>query len=389
MALIFADGFDLYSSRADLELHGWDAEGTVGTQTDLSLTEGRFGGGALKVISTNSQGFVYTFPTGAKPVAGTTLIIQFSYKSTDITDGSAETLVRVRNSGGSDFFHLTQLGTTGALSLTHGTGTVALTGVLPCDGNWHYIKIKCLFGTLGTNGTFEIYIDEVLTDTLTGIDTHLGGNPIDNIRFAGLGGIGQAWWDDIIIMDTSGSRMNDYIDPVKIETFAANADGGVVDWTASAGSDVSCVDDVPNAHNGDTDYIESSTAAQESRFGMANLADTPTLIHAVQVRLNVKQQTAGDTYRGLMNSGGTEQVGATLTPPAAYTWDRNLIQDVDPATSASWTKSGIDALEVGAEVVAAGGGATRITAVAMEVLRSISAVGAGGGAKPITCVIAS
>lgn len=391
MALILADGFDIYSSRADVLLtgHGWSSDGS-NLQTEFSTTGGRFGGGALTNIGGNNFTWIYTFPSAL--AQGTTLIIQFSYKTDDAGDASSETLVAARTSGGTNFFNLTQTGTTGDLAFVAANGTTTTwSGALPADGNWHYIKMKVLFGTTDGNGAFEIYVDEVLIGTLTNIDTRAGTGTVANLRFGGLGSNGTqiAYFDDIIVMDGTGSRLNDYIDPAKIETFAANADSAVVDWAASAGTDISCVDDVPNAHNGDTDYIESSTAAQESRFGMANLSDTPTLIHAVQVRLNAKQQTAGDTYRGLMNSGGTEQVGATLTPPAAYAWNRNLIQEFDPDTSTSWTRAGVDALEVGAEVVTAGGGATRITAVAMEVLRSISAVGAGGGAKPITCVIAS
>lgn len=390
MALLFMDGFDIYTDRADVLLtgHGWLTDGAA-AQTDFSTTGGRYGGGALTNVGGSNFTWRYQFPTDL--AQGTTLIIQFFYKSNDSTDASPETLVSAFSASGIAAFNLTQQGTNGDLVLVpNGGASQTMAGALPADGLWHDIRIKVTFGTTASNGSVEIRVDGTTYGPFTGLDTQVGASLIRDVRFGGLGSasVATAFFDDIIIMDTAGTRLNDFIEPARIVAFGATADGGVVAWTASVGTNVSCVDEALAAHNGDVDFISSSTAAQESRFAMGDLTETPTVLHAVQVRCNAKQQVAGDTYRGLMNSGGIEQVGDTLTPPAAYAWNRNLIQMTDPATAASWTKSGVDALQVGAEIVTAGGGSTRISTIAMEVLRSVQTV-ALGTASAITCVISS
>ena len=146
--------------------------------------------------------------------------------------------------------------------------------------------------------------------------------------------------------------MTDFIGDVKITTQSPTADAATVDWTASAGSDYQCVDETPNAANDDTDYISSSTAGQESRFAMSNLAATPAAVHAVQVRYRAKKTDAGNrTIRSLVNSNATESVGVERGLSTAYKWFHGDVFELDPDGSVDWDGAAIDALEVGVEVV--------------------------------------
>jgi hypothetical protein len=78
---------------------------------------------------------------------------------------------------------------------------------------------------------------------------------------------------------------------------------------------------------------------------------SPLTIHAVQVVAAAKKDDATTrTYRTNVKSSSTTANGATKALATSY----QIFSDVfetDPATSAAWTESGVNAMQVGPEVV--------------------------------------
>jgi len=158
--------------------------------------------------------------------------------------------------------------------------------------------------------------------------------------------------DDLFVMDTTGTVFNGFMADRRIQTLIPNADGGVVDWAASSGTDVSCVDDALSAQNGDTDYIESSSPGQESRFALSNLPVSPASVDAVMIKLCARKSDAGDrTVRGLVNSSSSEAVGSAVGLTTTYGWKSSGVFLTNPNGSVAWTESAVNALEAGVEVV--------------------------------------
>lgn len=346
MALVFMDGFDCYATGAEAVEGGWVPDST--TTNTIDTAGGRYGGGALKFTSTALL-WGRNVPYQAY---GGTLIIGFACKHDGVT--STNNLWQLYSDTGSLICRVSHT-IAGALSFVPNSGTTlteagnSLTG-----GAWHWVEIKVLFGTTAANGSVTIKVDGTTVITGTSLDTNTTGTGVGRIEFGPAGNSANpAYIDDVVVMNLTGSTMNDFIGDSRINTHTPVADGGVVNWTATgAANDYQCVDDSPNATNGDTDYIASSTVGQESRFDMSNTALTPTTVHAVHLRYRGKKTDAGTrTLRGLINSSSTESVGTEYGLSDGYRWFWGDIFTLDPNGSIPWTEASVNALQVGVEIV--------------------------------------
>jgi len=345
MALIHMDGLDCYADLTDMSRAGYQPEST--TSLAIDTTGGRYGGGSVR-FGTASLAVNLPIPLLAY---GGTLIVGFAVYHSGSAAGALLTAVSDADATAFKIEHTAA----GVLKFYTGASTLVYTSAgAPLTANaWHWVEMKIVLGN-SPSGSFEVKVDGGASDSFSSTDTQPTGTGIVLLQLSAGGAVSPnyARIDDIVVMDGTGAALNTFIGDSKITTHAPSSDGGTVDWTASAGTDVSCVDETPSAANGDTDYISSSTAAQESRFNVADLANTPDIIHAVQARYKAKKADAGArTVRGLVNSGGTEQTGTTVGLTTTYAWLKGPVASVDPNTSSAWDSAGVNAVQVGVEVV--------------------------------------
>lgn len=116
-----------------------------------------------------------------------------------------------------------------------------------------------------STGYFSLYIDGKKLLSFVGNTRALG---VTGVYIGGRRGTGGGWanvyFDDLYI-DT-GSGDPDAVVPSRFFPFhAVTADDTPVDWTASAGTDASCVDDAA-APNDDTDYVLAAAAGLDDFF---------------------------------------------------------------------------------------------------------------------------
>jgi hypothetical protein len=137
-------------------------------------------------------------------------------------------------------------------------------------------------------------------------------------------------------------------------SYASTTGGVVFSVYATASitvtSNATLVDEA--AQDGDATYVYSSTNGHEDLYDLADLAATPTSIVGVQSRMFAKKSDSG-TRNGQIRvkSGGTEVGGTDTALSTSYTW-LNKVDTVDPNTSAAWTASAVNALQVGPKVTA-------------------------------------
>lgn len=202
-------------------------------------------------------------------------------------------------------------------------------------------------------GQVELRRDGVSIASATGIDTQNGGTTALNRVL--LGGAGTAAtmnvvYDDFYALDTAGAVNNTFLGDRRVTVLRPTGAGSSTQFTPSAGANWSVVDD--GTGNGDTDYVESATIGHLDLYAMANLGFSPTIINGVQFTLDAKRtdgvarvikpkiRQAGTNYDWLSN--------VTLTDAYVKTVQ---IRETNPATSAAFIASDIDAIEAGVEVV--------------------------------------
>ena len=233
-----------------------------------------------------------------------------------------------------------------------GTLLATSSSVVRVDGAYVHLEAKVTVNS--STGSVDVRANGVaitFDNSLSGINTNNGGaGAIDQLwvgEDVGFARSGCAW-DDWIIWNTLGSANNNFLGDLRVGYSAANASGTHSDGTASSGTLLSCVDEVPS--NGDTDYIamDNTSLPKAASFNMENAPANAISINAVQPLGVVRKDDAGtNTGRLLLLSGATEDDGgADLGPVSSYA-EFLRIHETDPDTAAAWTVTGFNAIEVG------------------------------------------
>ncbi len=185
------------------------------------------------------------------------------------------------------------------------------------------------------------------------------------------------WWQgNPYIVGTDGTIYKGTLNGSEKDPSGA---GGVTQWTPSASTNVSNVDEGFGATDGDSTYNSSSTAGQIDTFAYANfsLSDPTTPIGGVELLTSLRRTSTGGTtpvMRAVCRIGGVNYfasfIDATLNGAAipgaiqndtSYHWHAAVFY-TNPATGALWTFTDIDAAEFGYELTTApGAGAIRVS----------------------------
>lgn len=342
MTMLFVDGFDHYAT-ADITLK-WSSI-TVGSPT-IQSASGRRGTGCLR--GGTLVGIRKTFASAA------TLVVGFAYKYVGALSagricsfedsGSAQVSVHINSDGTLKVVQgaSTNLGSSSAAALSAGT--------------WYYIEFKATISDAA--GTYEIKINGVTAVSGSSVDTKATANATANSLIIGGiatvtsgGGATSTDYDDVYLLNSSGSVNNDFLGDVRVDAYLPSGAGNTTQWTASAGSNYQCVDESPQ--NGDTDYVQTSTVNNKDTYAFADMTHTPSNIYAVQINAIAKKDDAGTRSICLVTrSGGSDTDGATQALSAASYSDFTEVRETDPNTSAAWTKTNFNSAEFGIKLVA-------------------------------------
>jgi hypothetical protein len=351
MALIFADGFDSYSATADL-LTRYDAVGSS-TYVNFSPTGGRFGGGAL-VINNDDYFCDKIIPlTGGDPGVND-LFVTFSVMMEDLTqEGSAGFIVFSQDGfigfGTALFLNgVILLVSGGVLKVYRGSSFIA-TGSYPITTDtWYRIEVRLsIHNSAGqveikVNGSSDIYFSG---DTY---DSGLAG--INVVKFGAQSEDGNTYFDDVVIYSLEGDAPNSFLGDLRIATIRPDGDGDSSDSTPLSGDRYTNVDDTA-MHDGDSSYVAMGLD-DEDLYTVGALPYTPAAVYAVVTNVACRADgTTPRTIRGKVKSGTTEGNGEDR--PVAYGSSYKTVQNcfaLNPDTTAAWTASDIDTLQIGQEV---------------------------------------
>lgn len=344
MALLFIDGFGHYSQPYIIKKYEIFNSNTGTAWLDISPTGGRRGDPCLRL---NNGGHVAKV---IDPVP--TAIAGFAFYSATGQQTTVNSYTEICSFREGIYHHVT-------IHLT-GDGTVyaynvitttllgkSAPGKLQLDA-WHYVEVKCTVSD--TAGVVQVKIDGELILDLSAVDTRNGGTGlIDNVRIHGNSV--NKWFDDFYICDTSGTINNDFLGDVYVDTLFPNAVGSYTQFTASAAADNWTL--VDEATPDTADYVSSATVGAKDTYGLTNLDATERNIYGVQAMALVHKDNPN--YRQsaiLLKSGTTEVEGAAFTLGNGVAKYDKVLKELDPATAAAWTATGVNALEVGTTVKA-------------------------------------
>lgn len=194
----------------------------------------------------------------------------------------------------------------------------------------------------GSTGSVAFYIDGRLVNTSTGHDLVTDTSVFTSLRigasWASNSPGASAYTGDIYVATAAPPG------EVAVDYLAANGDGGVTDWTPSAGSTNYLMVDETDPDD-DTTYTSATTTGNRDELGVVNTSADGTFL-AIQPQVRIRKTGAETETISLgTRSTGSEDLAAGQTIPSTYQYIVGDFSTLDPASTA-WTQSGVDAAEV-------------------------------------------
>jgi len=376
MALLFMDSFDHYAT-ADIT-EKWTAITTVVNGIGKAPIIGAYGRNGTSGLRTATAGggtdvalgpTITVAPTGGVCLFGAALkyanLSAFAvypcgkeaWKGGGVGEGS-NYIVRCFNNN--DALWFARVNTDGTISVLRDPGTTSCvvlgttTNALQA-GVFAYVELKVTVHD--STGTVDVRINGAAGLSLTGQNTRGTGasNAWTNLRVGYMAmdpptTVNTLDIDDLVAMDGSGARNNAFLGDVTIGCLHPDADGNSHAWVLSTGTpdnneDYLCVDEA--LVNDDTDYISTATVNAKSTFSMQDVAAGAN-VKAVQIVTAQRKAAEGPgLIKHVVRSNSTDYdlteqgIGGT-----SYAFLRSVVE-VDPATSAAWTESGFNSVEIG------------------------------------------
>lgn len=350
MAILFSEGFDKYTLKADLDLRY--TRGGTAASVDYNATDSQFTTGALKItdVSCYLQG-TFASAVDASAVAGVIHAVFWMKAAT--LPGTTQPFFIVENSAAGHLGSF-KIDNAGSIIPTNFNDTVAMTGGTTATGviiaaTWQHIEIAVLYKDSG--GFCKIWVDGTLVTNISGLDLNTGGtnSAINKFRLQGVKATGNTWFDDFFAWDETGTDMarSTQMNKHKIETLSPTADDttsfGTVVGTGSTHADrvkETGIDD------GDTTYVESTALLQQDLYTVADQASVPVYTFAVAVHARWKQVNGAVNGRVIAKVSSTQAETANVAVGAAYEHDA-LYMGQNPSTVAAWGNTDVNSVIAG------------------------------------------
>ena len=357
MARLITCGFE----TGDISELGTAVTNTNSTQTVVSSSPTpRAGSYCLKCTVTGS-GTNFTYRTFTFPAAKTEVWIRFAvYMSvTGVGPSAGVVLAGLNDAIGGGQTCLVWETSTGNIVARQGNGTAgALVGTssAPMSQNaWHVVEWRVQI-TSTTVGVVEVWLDGTRVINFSGDNT---GTSTLNVLTLFLGhganytASGAAMFvglDDIAVNDVSGSMNNARPGDgrvVLLSPTGAGSNSGLTRGGTDTGANWSQTSELPPSM---TQYVFGATAALRDTYALGDLGITPASINCCEVVALAQNSDAGAGSLGLtVKSSSTTNEGTAQALGTSAAYLRQLYE-TDPATSAAWTASGVNALEAGVTV---------------------------------------
>lgn len=343
MALQFSEGFDAYSSLADLSGSGkYQQVAASGSNPSFSNNSGKFGGRAL---ITNGAGYASSLRFTTNIAAGATFYVGGWWKLTTF-GGFVPGQWNLINPSG-----LGLIGTnfSGYLTLNNNTSTALATGTTYIGDGYHWIEGSFLLN--GASSQVSLYVDGLLQFSGT---YNLSAFPSQAITTFWMGtgsasGSVPAYLDDFLIWDNSGTTFNTFpLGPRRIGLMNPNAAGDSTQFTPSqAASNYSMVSLAVQSWGSTTNVSDTGTGNVDL-YKMSVLPYTPaTTINAVVVNVQA-YNPGGDGAHSISPKlkSGTIVASGPSTPLTAT---GVVYQGVFPKDSSgnTWTLTNLNAAQAG------------------------------------------
>jgi len=345
----------------DLAEAGANTIGASATLTVVSSTPTPRSGTYCLKAATSIGTFSTTHKRFTLAAAKTDVWVRFGMFIHPLTATAEVPFAGFQDSGGNAQICLTYTASDGLIRARQGignAGTLLGTSSLTVSGDaWHLIEWRVQISST-TSGITEVWLDGARVINFSGDNT--AGATSANVQFLLIGqpsstlasaiaGFYYAF-DDLAINDTAGTANSGQIFDGNVFLLKPNGAGSNTSQTrggTDTGANFSQVNELPPSMS---QYVFSATAATRDTYALENVPAGSWTVNCCEVLAYAQNSDAGAGSLGLtVKSGATTNEGTAQGLGITAQYFRQLYE-TDPATSAAWTVSAVNALEAGTTV---------------------------------------
>lgn len=226
-------------------------------------------------------------------------------------------------------------------------GSLVASGSTPAIrlSSWNYYEVKARLHD--TTGYVEARAQGIITPVVTfSGDTKAGGTS-PNFNAYQINFEQGCSICDIYLLDTTGSRLNDFIGEQKVLASIPNGPGATTGFTPSTGVNWQNVDETPASS---ADYNSASASGTRDTYAMTDIPGN-SVISAVRADFYAhRNDTDPVSLKMATRIGSTVYYGSAVGLTTSMVRNEQQME-LSPATSAPWTVAEFNGAEFGAEVV--------------------------------------
>jgi hypothetical protein len=218
---------------------------------------------------------------------------------------------------------------------------------------WFYFEVKAKIDSVA--GYMQCRVNTVTVILSPSSNTNnMGGGFFDafqlSSRTLNSGSAFTAAVDDLYVLDTAGTVNNDFLGNVRVKTQFTSGAGSLAQFTAVGAA--TNWQAAQNLNTDDTKYNYSPTIGQEDLYHIQAIINGP-VVHGMQLRGSYRQDDATQriAHNVLKTQGGNTVEGSDKYTNQTYTYYTDIIE-INPDTSAAFTGSEANLVEIGPKVYA-------------------------------------
>ncbi len=350
MTLRATEGFDHYTSAADMNLRvgalQW-TEGTGGSGTWAITTPGRGGFGACLQITTanNTPQLIGSFNANLAAAFfgfAATFTNATAYLSVQLLDPLAGAAAQLSLNFNVD---------TGTIQLYRGSTLIESSAPNAFNAAaWEFYEVGATIN--GTSGTLALQVNGTTVLSFSGNTQETANSSFGAIGFQLFRTDSNATLslDDFRWNDTTTGPgtypCNGFMGDLRVVPLYPTANSAVT-WTPLTGANWQEVSET--AFDGDTSYNAASTVGDEDLFTMGSVPSTATVIAVSLIGAYRSGDATAHTLTQQLSVGGTDNAGAVQTLAVGYQFVSDVFP-VNPTTAASWAAADVNAMLAGYKV---------------------------------------
>ena len=329
MSLLFVEGFD--ASDTSLKWNGGSFSGFTSTT--------RFGSGKAIDIAQGAG-------IGKRVPATSQIYVGYAYYQ--VSPGSSGGVVLQGDSGATSHITVDITNTQVELRSGNAGSLIASAAFNFVTATWNYIEVMATVATSG--GRCQVRLNGVLMIDFTGNTMNGGTNTTtDAISLVSNGGFANhGYFDDLYVLDTSGTSNNSFLGDVRVQTLVPNGVGSSTQFSPTgSANNWSNVNDLPDSAS---TYNSSAIVGNRDTYAMGDVLASTGTIFGVQDNIHAFKTDSGSAnMKPALLSGPTLAYDTALVLTPSNIWTGS-IRETDPNTGTAWTPAAINAVEYGGEV---------------------------------------